>query len=181
MLIHPQESALLLVDVQARLLPAIADHDTLVAHCDWLVRAAKDLAIPMLCSEQYPQGLGPTVPELRAHFSDDAIIGKTAFSCAAEPACLSRIEGLNRRQIVIAGIEAHVCVLQTAIELRQRGLHVFVVADAVASRNPDDVELALARMSDAGVIVVSREMAVFEWMQRAGTDSFRHISKTYLR
>lgn len=106
---------------------------------------------------------------------------KLHFSCSADPGCTATLDALGRGQVVIIGMEAHVCVLQTALGLRQQGKDVFVVADAVSSRDPEDKALALARMGQAGVWVVSREMVVFEWLHCAGTDTFREISQNYLR
>ena len=106
---------------------------------------------------------------------------KLHFSCSAERDCMRRIDALGRQQIVVIGAEAHVCVLQTALDLRMAGKEVYLVADGVSSRAPRDVELALERMRDEGVRIVSREMVVFEWLHQAGTDLFRRISRDFLR
>ncbi len=106
---------------------------------------------------------------------------KTHFSCAAELECMRRIDALGRDQIVMIGAEAHVCVLQTALDLRAVCKDVYLVADGVSSRSPRDVELALERMRAAGVRIVSREMVAFEWLHQAGTDRFREISREFLR
>ncbi len=181
MLIQRQNSALLLIDLQQRLLPVIADHERVLAHCLWLLRLARRLDVPVLLSEQYPRGLGHTVPELLEHAPPDAVMEKTHFSCAAEPDCRQRMAGLQREQWIIVGTEAHVCVLQTALGLHQAGQQVFVVADAVASRQPANCELALQRLRQAGVTVVSREMVAYEWLYQAGGDDFRAINRAFLR
>jgi len=106
---------------------------------------------------------------------------KLHFSCAAERDCMRRIDALGREQIVVIGAEAHVCVLQTVLDLRAVGKEIYLVADAVSSRSPRDVELALERMRAEGVRVVSREMVAFEWLHQAGTDRFREISREFLR
>jgi nicotinamidase-related amidase len=106
---------------------------------------------------------------------------KVHFSCAAEPACMDRINAGGREQIILTGAEAHVCVLQTALGLLAAGKQVFVVADCIGSRHPRDLELALGRMGAEGVRIVSREMVVFEWLHRAGTEVFREISREFLR
>lgn len=181
MLMDSTRSVLLLVDVQERLVPAVVGHQQVVANCAWLARLAGDLGVPVLASEQYPAGLGATVPALAAHLDASALMEKVHFSCVSEGACRERMDDLGRDHVVVAGMEAHVCVLQTALELMDSGRHVFVVADAVSSRREHSVELALARMRQAGVWVVNREMVAFEWLRRAGTDAFRAVSKQYLR
>ncbi len=180
MLIKARESRLLVVDVQERLVPAIHDHEQIVENIGWLMRIAGELEVPVLMSEQYPRGLGPTVPELRELMSEDDIVEKIHFSCAASPECRKKIDR-RRRQIVIVGIEAHVCVLQTALGLLADSYEVYIVADAVSSRRAADAELALERLRRDGVRVVGREMVAFEWLHQAGTDQFRDISKRFLR
>ena len=181
MLIQRERSAVLLIDVQQRLLPAMHEPGRVVEQCDWLLRLAARLAVPVLASEQYPRGLGHTEPSLRERLDDEAVLEKACFSCARDPDLVDRVESLDRSQWLLAGIESHVCVLQTALGLRELGKEVFVVAEAVSSRRPADVELAFARMRQAGVQVVGREMVGFEWLGQAGTDEFREISKAFLR
>jgi nicotinamidase-related amidase len=181
MLMRVETSCLLVVDFQERLMPAIHQADSVVANGAWLIRIAQRLGVPVLASEQYPQGLGHTVAAIRELLPADAFVAKTHFSCAAERDCMRRIDALDREQIVVIGAEAHVCVLQTALGLRAAGKEVYLVADAVSSRSPRDVELALERMRAEGVRVVSREMVAFEWLHQAGTDRFRAISREFLR
>lgn len=181
MLIHPNKSCLLLVDVQEKLLPAIDGADTLLDNCCWLLDVANRLNIPVVASEQYPQGLGHTVDTLRSRLPQEQVFGKLAFSCAGDEPCNSAINTLKPNQIILAGIEAHVCVLQTAIELKQQAREVYVVEDCVGSRRAADKAAALARLRQAGVYIVTREMVAFEWMRKAGTDSFRQISREFLR
>lgn len=181
MLIQPDKSLLLVVDIQDRLLPAVDSPQQLQDNCRWLMEIARYLEVPVMATEQYPRGIGHTAAPLRELLPDDAVLEKTWFSCASEPACNDGIAALGRNQVVVIGIEAHVCVLQSAIELQRQGRDVFVVADCISSRNPADRALALERMRQAGIQIVSREMVAFEWMRKAGTDSFRHISRNYLR
>lgn len=181
MLIDAQDSCLLVVDVQERLVPAIHDGERVVRNTAWLMQIARELAVPVLMSEQYPRGLGHTVTELRGLVPADEVMEKIHFSCAAAPECMPRIAATGRSQVVVAGIEAHVCVLQTALGLVAGGHQVYVVADAVSSRRAEDVELALARMRADGVRIVCREMVAFEWLHRAGTDPFRDVSRRFLR
>lgn len=177
MLIDRRRSLLLLVDMQARLLPAMAAPDRVLANCAILVKAAARLGVPVLASEQYPKGLGPTVPELAALLPADAIQEKLAFSCAADPALSARIEATGRDQVVLCGIEAHVCVLQTALGLKSSGRIPIVVADATGSRQAASEDVARERLLANGVELVTTEMAVFEWLERAGSDDFREVSK----
>ena len=167
---------LLMIDVQERLLPAMHDRDAVLRNGAILLKTAARLEIPVLISEQYPRGLGPTVAELRSLANAEAAVGKLCFSCHGEPALRDRIAAQGREQIVIFGIEAHVCVLQSALDFRTAGKAVFVVADAVSSRVSANRRLALARMRQEGVRIVSTEMVLFEWLRRAGTDEFREIS-----
>lgn len=173
-------STLLVVDVQSRLVPAIHEGAAVVGRVVWLVRLAQALGIPVAATEQYPQGLGPTVPDVAALMPAGAIGSKVHFSCAAA-GCLDALPGAARPQVVVAGIEAHVCVLQTAFGLAAQGREVFVVADAVGSRDPANRALALERMGQRGIGIVSGEMVGFEWLERAGTERFRALSREYLR
>jgi nicotinamidase-related amidase len=141
------------------------------------MRAAERLAIPVLISEQYPKGLGPTVGELLALAPADAQVEKIHFSCAFSPEAKGRLDALGRKQVVIAGIEAHVCVLQTALGLKEAGYEVAVVADACSSRDPNNHRLAMDRMAANGIEVVSVEMACFEWLHCAGTPEFKDVSR----
>jgi len=177
MLMRAEQSALIVVDVQERLAPVTADADRVIGNCHRMVTAARTLEIPVLLSEQYPKGLGPTVDSLATKAADGEIVEKIHFSCAAEPRFLTRFRELGRGQAVIAGMEAHICVLQTAFGLLEEGIEVFAVADAVTSRAADSKDRALERMGEAGVGIVTTEMVLFEWMGRAGTDAFRTISK----
>ena len=180
-LISRDHSLLLVIDLQARLLPAIHRAERVVENCVWLARVAAELGVPTLAMEQYPQGLGHLHPDLQALLGADQVLEKTHFGGAFEPHCLDRITALQRPQVVVAGTEAHVCVTQTVLGLLDSGLDVFLVADAVSSRRPEDAQLAVSRLRDAGAQVVSREMVAFEWIKKAGTDEFRRINRDYLR
>ena len=181
MLMQRERSVVLVVDFQERLMPAIHQAETVVEHAIWLLQVAQQLEVPILASEQYPRGLGPTVAAVRNLLPPEAFMEKIHFSCVAEPEARRRIEALGRDQIIVMGAESHVCVLQTVLELHGIGKEVYVVADAVSSRTPRDVELALERMRAAGVQIVSREMVVFEWLHQADTELFRAISRAFLR
>ncbi len=180
MLLQRERSCLLLIDLQERLVPAMEDPKALAANARWLVEVARAMHVPVTVSEQYPRGLGHTVAELRELLTDAEIVTKEHFSCVAAE-CFGASAVAAASQIVIGGAEAHVCVLQTAVDLVHDGKEVFVVADAVASRRPADKALALDRMRAGGVSIVSREMVAFEWLGRAGTGEFREISRRFLR
>lgn len=179
MLIDSAKSSLLLVDMQERLLPAMASSEVALRKCAILVAAAKALGVPLAVSEQYPKGLGHTVPEIRDQTGNAPVFEKMAFSCWRDEAMkrhlIAQHDG-GRPQVIIGGIEAHVCVLQTAIDMAQAGFAVFVVADATSSRAPESAALAFDRMRVAGVAVVNAEMAVFELLGRAGTAEFKAVS-----
>lgn len=180
MLLKAGRSQLLVVDLQERLVPAIDRVDRILRNVELLIRAAERLGVPATVTEQYPKGLGPTVPPVRDILpADAAILPKTAFSAAADPGAaerVARLAGSGRDQLVVCGVEAHVCVLQSAIGFKQAGAEVFVVGDAVSSRSPHSVPAACARLLHAGCHWVTAEMVVFEWMERAGTEAFRALS-----
>ena len=175
MLIRRARSLLLIVDIQERLAPAILNADAVVANATKLIQAAQHLSVPILASEQYPKGLGHTVPTLQEKLPPDAVFEKTHFSCFGEAGFAERLRQTQRDQIIICGMEAHVCVLQTAMDIQLAGLNVMVVADGVSSRRADSRELGIARMRDAGISIVSTEMVLFEWIGEAGTAEFKSL------
>ena len=181
MLIKADQSCLLVIDIQEKLMAALPDRERVIANSAWLIQIANELRLPILASEQYPKGLGPIVPAVRRWLPEGAFMEKTHFACTAEPVCWERMSAIARQQWILVGAEAHVCVLQTALGLLEAGRKVYVVADAVASRRLEDAELALARLRAEGAQVVTREMVAFEWLQQAGTDLFRDISRRFLR
>ncbi len=176
MLLVAPRSALLVVDIQTKLLPAMAEPGPVVANTTKLMRGATRLSVPLLVSEQYPKGLGPTVPELGALAPAGATLEKNAFSCAGDDGIVARVRALDRRQLVLCGIESHVCVLQTAIGFRERGYDIAVAWDATSSRRETDRSLAADRLRQAGIALVSTEMVLFEWLGKAGTPEFKEIS-----
>ncbi len=175
---HAGLSQLIIVDVQTRLTKVMPEDaiKAVIKNCGILAQAAGMLEVPVVITEQYPAGLGNTVPELLAFLPNVKPVDKITFSCMAEPK-LSRYLTRDHSQIILAGMEAHVCVLQTAMDLIAAGKQVFVVEDAIISRNPANKANALARMRDAGCIVSNTESIVFEWLGRAQGDAFKAISK----
>jgi nicotinamidase-related amidase len=181
MKLNAAQSALMVVDMQNRLAPAIAGFSDVELQCRWLIEVAHQLNIPVLATEQYPHGLGVTVQNLLALLKTDQILEKIHFDATAEPAVQAWLADHKTKQVVLAGCEAHVCVLQTALGLLAQGVQVYLVVDAVGSRRASDKQLALARLQQAGAVLVSREMVAFEWLNRAGTEQFRTLSQSHLK
>ncbi|STX29307.1 YcaC like amidohydrolase [Legionella beliardensis] len=181
MLIKKDDACLLLIDVQEKLLPLVADSEALIDRCQWLLRLANELEVPCLVSEQYPRGLGHTVKPLLEVSSQEPPIEKVHFSCYREPNFVQRVKQLGKTQFVLIGIEAHVCVLQTALDLLAEDNDVFIVVDAVSSRKLIDKKYALKRLQQAGAILVTAEMVFFEWLEQAGTPLFKALSNAYLK
>ncbi len=178
-LMNAERAQALIIDMQDKLLPAMSGAQDALANSTRLVQAAARLSLPVTVSQQYPRGIGATVEDLRRHLPNDCVtLDKMSFSCMRDDALRRRIEQLaadGRDQVIVCGIETHVCVLQTALEIVAAGLQCFVVADATASRAPDSKELAITRMQAAGVNVVTTEMAIFEWLGIAGTPDFKAL------
>jgi len=172
------ESLLVIVDVQEKLCSVMAPEalQTMVKNCRILLQAARLLDIPQLYTEQYPKGLGATVPELMALLPASGRVEKTVFSCSKAPAFCSKLT-TDKPQFILAGMEAHICVLQSALGMQQMGRQVFVAEDAVLSRNPANKANALHRMRQAGVIISNTESIVFEWLKVAEGDAFKQISR----
>ena len=168
------------VDVQERLLPHMADAPQLEQSLVTLIRGLHALEVPLLATEQYPRGLGATVPGVRdaldAGRDRPVPIEKIAFSCCDEPQFLERLAALGRQQVVVAGIEAHVCVQQTLLDLHATGREVWVAADAVSSRSARDRDIALQRAQQEGVWLSTVESVLFELCRAAGSDTFKTIS-----
>ena len=177
MLVKADRSALVVIDIQDKLAPAVAAIERVVANVGVLIAAATRLGVPVLVSEQYPKGLGSTVKDVSSLVPEGARVAKVHFSCMGDEGFARRFKSLDRRQVVLAGIEAHVCVLQTAVDLLQRGFDVFVVGDATSSRTSENHRAALRRLSSDGVRIVTTEMVLFEWLERAGTPEFKELSR----
>ncbi|MGC7837737.1 hydrolase [Pseudomonas wayambapalatensis] len=178
MLIDPRQATLLVVDIQERLIGAMSDPEGTRARARGLLAATAELELPMVISEQYPKGLGPTLAELKAVATGAEIVEKLHFSCVAAECLPASL--LAREQVIVCGMETHVCVLQTVLGLLGLGKQVFVVEDVCDSRTPASKAAGLARMRDAGAQIVTREMVLFELLGSASHPLFRHISKTYI-
>ena len=177
LLMNRDDTALLVIDVQEKLWPHIEDHDLLAWNIARLLEGAGTLGVPILLTEQYPKGLGATIEPLRTQEDDSMVFEKLMFSCRECEQLYVKLKELNVTKVLLAGIETHVCVMQSALDLLAAGFDVYVCLDAVGSRSEADFMTAVARMETSGVTLVSTEMALFEWCERAGSDEFKAISK----
>lgn len=196
MRIVPQETCALLVDVQERLFPLMFEFAALERTLPILLKGLEVLDIPLLVTQQYTQGLGPTIPLIRdtlgwnqdnrADENSEPIqtpnvgrlyIEKIAYSCWGEPLFRRALAALDRQQVLLAGIESHICVLQTAIDLKQAGYTPVVIEDCTSSRRKNDKRVALQRLQTEGILISTFESILFELMREAGTDTFKAISR----
>jgi len=169
--------SIVIVDVQGKLAQLMHARDALFKNIQILIKAAKTLHIPILWCQQAPEALGPTVPEIARLLSDIQPINKTCFSCCAEEQFNSRLTSIKRNQLLLCGIEAHVCIYQTAVELQKKGYQVSVISDAVSSRTFENKQIALNNMVLKGITISSTEMALFELLKTADHPQFRQVAK----
>jgi len=174
--LNADNTFLVLVDFQERLFPVMHDREELLRNVLKLVQGAKVLEIPIVLTEQYPKGLGPTLPEIQELLPEIKPIEKVCFNCCDEGAFGRALDSLKRKQVLIAGIEAHICVYQTAMALFRSGYEVQVVVDCVSSREPENKRVSLFKMGAAGVSPTTVEMALFELLKVARGDKFKQIS-----
>jgi nicotinamidase-related amidase len=174
---HADNSALLVVDLQEKLMPAIHEGGRVLEQCRKLIQAARLLKLPILVTEQYPKGIGPTCADIKQALGEAPVVEKLTFSgCGVEPFWVAW-KSFARPNAIVCGVEAHVCVQQTVLDLIEHGQTVFVLADAVGSRRALDAEIALRRMHDAGAIITTTESVIFELLGRAGTPEFKEVLK----
>lgn len=169
------KAGLVVVDIQERLLPSIFEMERLVQNAQRLIKGAVSMRLPVFVTEQYRKGVGNTVPEIASAIPGFAPMEKTAFSCFGAPGFVEALRANAVSDVILCGIEAHVCVLQTCFDLLQNGFRPFVVADAISSRAAGNHRLGVERMRDAGAVIVSTEMILFELLERAGTDEFKQV------
>jgi nicotinamidase-related amidase len=169
------KAGLVVVDVQERLLPAIFEQQRVVQNSVRLIQGVAVLQVPIFATEQYRKGLGPTVPEVAGTIPGFAPMEKLAFSACGATGFVSTLKKKKVSEAILCGIEAHVCVTQTCLDLLEKGFRVFVAADAVSSRTPENYRFGLDRMRAAGAVIVSTEMVLFELLAQAGTDEFKQI------
>jgi nicotinamidase-related amidase len=176
-LLKRETSALLIIDIQERILPVILNYEDVVSNSIKLIKGFKILGSPVFYTEQYPKGLGPTAELLMKELAGNDAVQKLSFSCSGAGNLFNDLKGKGISQVVAAGVESHVCVQQTVLDLLENGFQVNLCADAVSSRKKIDYETALDRMRNAGAEVTTTESVLFELLNVCGTDEFRQISK----
>ena len=176
MRILQNETAAVVIDIQERLLPHIHEWEGTLQNCLKLIEGLQILSVPILATQQYTKGLGPTVPSVIQKFSEFHYIEKVSFSCFEEPVFAEQILKMGIPNIILCGIESHVCVLQTCIDLLKVGYIPVVVEDCISSRKPNDKLIAIERMRQEGAIITTMESLLFELTRRAGSDLFKKIS-----
>ena len=174
-MLTPADTALVIVDVQGKLAQIMDEKEALFHHLATMVKGAKVLALPILWVEQLPDKLGPTIPEIADHLAHLHPISKNSFSCYGEPAFVDALAATGCRNVIVMGIEAHICVYQTVRHLLDKGFHVEVIADAVSSRKAHNKVIALEKMQQCGAALTSTEMVLFELQGVAEGERFRHL------
>jgi nicotinamidase-related amidase len=171
-----ENTVLVVIDIQDRILRAMHDKERLLQNLIKLIKGVRVLEVPVVLTEQYPAGLGPTLPEVAQILPDVRPVAKFCFSGCDEEHFREALESLNRRQVLLAGIEAHVCVYQTAMDLLRAGYGVHVVVDCISSRDARNKEVSIMKMNSAGISLTTAEMALFELLKVARGDRFKQIS-----
>ena len=177
MRILTDKATALVIDIQERLFPHIDQHGRLAQNTVILMRGLRELGIPLIATEQYSKGLGPTITPVREQLGETPVIEKMTFSCCDAAAVTGELENLQRNQVIVFGIEAHVCVLQTTLDLLDLGYQPVVIADCISSRKAEDKQTALQRMRQSGAVISTYESILFELCRVAGTETFKSISK----
>ena len=172
-----EKAVLLVIDFQERIFPAIYENEQLKKNVPTLIDGMKALGVPVIVTEQYVKGLGPTIGEISGKLEGIERIEKASFSCCDEPAFMMELASSGKDYVIISGIESHVCVLQTVIDLKQNGYHPVVVEDCISSRKENDKKNAIERMRHEGVIITTYEAILFELLRYSGGDTFKAISR----
>jgi hypothetical protein len=172
-----EQTAGLVIDIQEKLFPFISGNEILALNAGILIKGLQVLNVPILVTEQYTKGLGPTIQPLRELLGLTEPLEKLAFSCCDDPSIMDRLTALKKKFIIITGIEAHVCVLQTATDLLERGFIPVVVEDCVSSRRLNDKNMAINRLRRMGAVITTYESVLFELLRYSGTEEFKAISK----
>lgn len=175
-MLKTDNTLLLVIDVQEKLFRVMPDKEALAASITKLIRGCRLLEVPVIVTEQNPAGIGPTISDLDADLSQSTRLIKYAFSCCAEEEFLQSLERTGRKQIIICGIESHICVYQTAMDLLKRGYEVYVVSDGVSSRTAENRSLALRRLEREGVKLTGVEMTLFELLRTSKSEQFKAVS-----
>ncbi|MEN8116636.1 MAG: isochorismatase family protein [Bacteroidota bacterium] len=177
MRITKKDTVGLVIDIQERLFPAMWQKETLLKNCSILINGLQELGMPLVISQQYTKGLGETLPEIKSLISEFEYFEKREFSCCDEPEISDQLESLEAKNIIICGIEAHVCVLQTAVDLKAAGLNPVVVMDCISSRTKENLEMAKERFRQEGIMMTSFESILFELTRSSAAPEFKTISK----
>ncbi len=177
MLIHAENTSAVVIDVQEKLMPVMSGKEILEKNICTLIRGLKTLGVPMVVTQQYTKGIGMTIPSVREALEDDAYFDKKSFSCYGDPAIKEAIDSLGRKEVLVFGIEAHICVLQTCLELMENGYTPILVTDCVSSRRTADMETGIQRAIQEGVRVTTCESILFELTKSAAHPDFKVISK----
>ncbi|UCE39629.1 MAG: hydrolase [Thermoplasmata archaeon] len=172
-----ENTALVIVDVQEKLLPYVVDKDKVTENVNMLIKFADIYDIPIILTEHYPKGLGTTVPEVKEVLKNYAPLEKVIFSCCGAKGFISRLNELNVKRIMLAGIESHICVEQTALDVMHAGFDVHVIADAISSRTIENKNIGMEKMRQFGAVISSTEMAMYEIMERADSKEFKEVLK----
>ena len=167
----------LIIDVQERIFNVIHEHEKLEKNIPLLIEGLKILHVPVFVTEQYTKGLGPTIAPVVSVLGDLKRIEKMSFSCCDEPTVMEGIAVLGRENIIVGGIESHVCVLQTVVDLKRNGYHPIVVEDCISSRRENDKRIAVERMRQEGAVITTYESLLFELLRFSGTEQFKAISR----
>lgn len=178
MRIKAEDTVALVIDYQERLVPAMEDKDTLLHNTQTLIEGLKILEIPTIISQQYTKGLGMTVPEITNILGEEfSYFDKKAFSCMDDEDIRNHIVSYHKKNVIVCGIEAHVCVLQTVIDLISEGYHVILIEDCISSRKENDKNMGIQRMISEGAVISTYEAILFELTRVSGSDTFKQISK----
>jgi nicotinamidase-related amidase len=176
-MLEAANTVLIVIDVQEKLTRVMHERDAMVSNLQKLVKGIQVLEVPIIVTEQYPQGLGVTVPELASLLTGVSPIPKMAFSCLGDDKFLSQFKALDRKQVLVSGIESHVCVYQTVCDLVAVGCEAYVITDAVSSRTPENKQTSIEMMKQVGARLTTTEAVLFELLKAAGGDKFKKINQ----
>jgi len=177
MRITKESTTELMMDIQERLFPAMYEKETLLRNCQILIQGLTKIKIPLLVTQQYTKGLGETVSEIKSVISDFSFVEKRNFSCCDEPVAMQKLNETGTKNIIICGIESHVCVLQTAVDLKEAGFNPIVVMDCVSSRSRENIEMARERFRYEEIMMTSCESILFELTRSSAATEFKAVSK----
>ena len=175
MFFRPQECFLMVIDPQEKLLKAVCQPERVVKNVVLLIKASQEFGVPIVATTQYRKGLGDYVPEVKQALENLEPLDKTEFSALKNPAVAEEVQRISRSVMIVCGVETHICVYQTALSALERDFQVVVVGDATSSRSPENISYGLSSMREVGVAVVSTEMLIYEWLEKAGTPAFKAL------